>query len=219
VSSYRVDTAPLPVRWVLALYGYGLALLLLASWIADRRTLTVRIHHAERLVPGTSYIFCHWHETILLSFMSMVWPRAALWRGRQYVWMQHPFWYMKPVHALLYLLGVTKLVLGSTGHGGREVADELVRELENGHSTVILPDGPAGPPRVLKRGVLHIARQSRVAIVPLRLSVSRCVVLPTWDRKQMPLPFTKLEIRVGAPIQVGDRAIGDVEVELARALG
>ena len=133
--------------------------------------------------------------------------------------MQHPAWYMKPIHVLLGLIGVKKLALGSSGHDGRKAADELVGYLQSGYSTVLLPDGPNGPPKVLKRGILHIAHQTHVAIVPLRLAASRFLVIKTWDRKKIPMPFSKVRIRVGRPITVNELTFDRAEQKLCGDLG
>lgn len=140
-------------------------------------------------------------------------------RQRPHVWMQHPLWYMKPIHVFLRLIGVTKLVLGSTGHGGRQAADELAEHLRAGYSTVLLPDGPAGPARVLKRGILHMALGSNVSIVPLQVTASRAFSAGTWDHKQYPLPFSRLRIQVGRPIPVTGDGFAQAEQELCEALG
>ncbi len=52
-----------------------------------------------------------------------------------HAWMQHPSWYMKPVHVLLRLLGVERIILGSTGHSGREAAEHVVEYLRQDKGT------------------------------------------------------------------------------------
>jgi len=86
--------------------------------------------------------------------------------------MQHPFWFMKPIHLFLRFTGVKRIILGSTGHSGREAAEEVVEYLKKGYSTVLLPDGPSGPPFVAKKGLFHISLQSQVSIVPMQFKVS-----------------------------------------------
>ena len=103
------------------------------------------------------------------------------------------------------LCGIDRVVLGSTGHGGRAAAEQLVRELRDGRSTGIAPDGPGGPARVPKRGVFHIAAQTGLPIVPLRFTLSRAWHLPTWDRKRLPQPFSTIHVRFGEPIYVDER--------------
>jgi lysophospholipid acyltransferase (LPLAT)-like uncharacterized protein len=126
---------------------------------------------------------------------------------------------MKPIHVFLEFIGVKKLVLGSSGNDGRKAADDLVGYLQSGYSTVLLPDGPNGPPKVLKRGILHIALQSHVAIVPLRIVASRFLVIKTWDLKQVPLPFSKVCIHIGQPINVNEHTFDHAEQKLCLDLG
>jgi lysophospholipid acyltransferase (LPLAT)-like uncharacterized protein len=61
--------------------------------------------------------------------------------------MTHPAAHMKPVHTLLQLMGLNKLLLGSSGEEGKQAVNQLARLVKNGWSTTISPDGPAGPPR------------------------------------------------------------------------
>jgi lysophospholipid acyltransferase (LPLAT)-like uncharacterized protein len=108
---------------------------------------------------------------------------------------------MTPVHVLLQLMGI-ELVLGSTGHGGRAAADRIRSCLLAGASTTVAPDGPEGPARHLRKGALHLAAQSGVPIVPMRFHCSRRLMLRTWDRQVVPLPFCRITVSYGAPISV-----------------
>jgi hypothetical protein len=40
----------------------------------------------------------------------------------------HPSWYMKPINVCMRLVGIDRIILGSTGHGGRAAAEQLVRD-------------------------------------------------------------------------------------------
>jgi hypothetical protein len=46
---------------------------------------------------------------------------------------------MKPINVCMRLVGIDRIILGSTGHGGRQAAEQLVRELRDGRSTGIAP--------------------------------------------------------------------------------
>jgi lysophospholipid acyltransferase (LPLAT)-like uncharacterized protein len=216
---YRVNTVPLLLRPVFYLYGYGLGLFLYAFYSIQRLTIGVQVEGRDNLVDGFNYIFCHWHESVGLSLQCSIPRLPSFLCDRPHVWMQHPAWYMKPIHVFLELIGVKKLVLGSSGHDGRKAADDLVGYLQSGYSTVLLPDGPNGPPKVLKRGILHIALQSHVAIVPLRIVASRFLVIKTWDLKQVPLPFSKVRIYIGRPIPVSESTLEHAEHQLCGDLG
>ncbi|MGH8236857.1 MAG: hypothetical protein ACREXP_07510 [Steroidobacteraceae bacterium] len=58
-------------------------------------------------------------------------------------------------------------------------------------------------------GVGHIAVQSGAPIVPLRFTLSRALKLPTWDRERLPLPFSTITVRFGAPIFVDESNFDD----------
>ena len=132
--------------------------------------------------------------------------------------MVHPLLYMAHMWVLVRLLGVQKLILGSTGHGGHKAASELIESLKAGYSTMICPDGPSGPPNVFKKGVLNIAVKSKVQIVPLHFNPNPCICIWRWDKKLFPLPFGRLEVRIGMPFEVTQRKIKEVEKILISAL-
>ena len=91
--------------------------------------------------------------------------------------------------------------------------------LKKGYSTFVTPDGPNGPPRTLKKGVLHIAVQSGVPILPMRVSANRCYRTGSWDRKMQPLPFSTIHVAVGAPIAVTSSTLDESIEALTDALG
>jgi lysophospholipid acyltransferase (LPLAT)-like uncharacterized protein len=66
----------------------------------------------------------------------------------------------------------------------------------------ITPDGPRGPRRELKPGVVMIASQSGLAIVPAGIGFVRAFRFQSWDRFALPLPFSMMVGVVGNPIFV-----------------
>ena len=207
----RVDNVPLAVRPLFLLGSYCAALILfIYAWLVHL-TSDIKFSGLEQL-EGRNYVFCHWHTFIALYF-------AVFTHHDHHAWMQHPYWFMKPIHILLRWLGVERIILGSSGHEGRRAADELVQLLVGGYSTVVLPDGPAGPPFVMRKGVLHIAEQSGVPIVPIRFAASSYVRLPTWDKKLLPLPFGTIEVTFGPPLRVRGLDLAEATQIVAQVLG
>ena len=177
---YRVDKVPIIIRPQFCLYGYGLVLLLFFFLLIFRVTTKVKIEGREKLRKNSNHIFCLWHSFVPLALISATPLIPAVLDRAPQVWMQHPVWYMKPIHVLLRLMGVKKIILGSTGHSGRNAAELLTDHLRQGCSTVINPDGPNGPAFVLKKGILHLSLKSSVPVVPLRFSSSSFRELKTW---------------------------------------
>ncbi|HEY7638133.1 MAG TPA: DUF374 domain-containing protein [Steroidobacteraceae bacterium] len=196
VSKYRMDNVPLLLQPLFIVYGYGVGLAQFAYHCLIHWTCRIRYEGAPP-AADRNVIYCLWHGDLQSYF-------CVFLRHRRHSWMIHPSWYMKPIHVCMRLGGIDRMILGSTGHGGRAAAEQLVRELRDGRSTGIAPDGPGGPARVPKRGVFHIAAQSGVPIVPLRFTLSRAWHLPTWDRKRLPQPFSTIHVRFGAPICVDE---------------
>ncbi len=210
---------PLALRVPFLVYGYVLGSLWFMCLLLLRLSIVVRVTGVHNLSADSNYIFCLWHECGPLSLEGWTPRLPAYIRQRPHAWMQHPAWYAKPVAVLFNLIGVQRLVLGSTGHDGRRAADELVIYLKDGYSTLIAPDGPNGPARTLKKGVLHMALQSGVPIIPLRVSASRCFRSNSWDRKMQPLPFSTINVVVGSPILVTDSTFDETFAALTHALG
>ncbi len=219
LSRYRVDNVPFIIRPIFYLYGYGLGALLLTILLAIRITIKLNITGRENLRGHSNHIFCLWHSDVPLALQSSV-PTIHLTLDRRpHVWMQHPSWYMKPIHVLLRMIGVDKLVLGSTGHSGREAAGKLVEHLRQGCSTVLNPDGPIGPAFILKKGILHMSLQSHVPIVAIQFKASRLLELDTWDRKKWAYPFSTIEMKIGDPIQITGDNFDKAHTIITRALG
>lgn len=184
----RVDNLPWPLRPVIFLSGLASGLVLLLAWGLLR--LTVRVRHVDPPsdLDRAVYVECAWHEWLLPYFVARM-P----YRGR-WVWMNHPAWYMKGVHLFLRWMGVQKLALGSSGHGGRAALAALVPEVAAGANTFLNPDGPHGPAHAVKDGALDLAASAQVPILALRFACTRELRLPTWDRKRVPLPFSRLDV-------------------------
>ncbi|MCS6893310.1 MAG: DUF374 domain-containing protein [Deltaproteobacteria bacterium] len=61
-----------------------------------------------------------------------------------------------------------------------------------------ISDGPRGPARRLKRGIIRIAEKTGRNICHFEFHCHSLVKLPSWDRLKIPVPFTVVEVfRVG----------------------
>ena len=92
----------------------------------------------------------------------------------------------------------------------------LVRMVNSGTSVSIQTDGPRGPARKSKLGIVALARLSGAPIVPIGFGVTPCLRLRTWDRMLLPLPFARVRFVLAPPIRVPRDA--DSEAEAAALL-
>lgn len=93
-----------------------------------------------------------------------------------------------------------KTVRGSSSRGGASAARQLVGTLKKGNAVAITPDGPKGPPEIVKGGVSLIPKRAEVPVVPYGVCAFPAVRLKSWDRFMIPLPFAKLVISEGKPV-------------------
>jgi lysophospholipid acyltransferase (LPLAT)-like uncharacterized protein len=219
LSRYRVDNVPRRLRIPFLVYGYAFGALWYAYVVLLRLTLKVRVTGIENVPNGSNFILCQWHETGPLAVQTWAPRLPAYLAQRPHAWIVHSDWYTKPVWVVLSLLGVQKLVPASKGNGRRAAAEEIVSYLRKGYSTFVTPDGPKGPARALKKGVLHMSEQSGVPILPVRFTVSRFHRTASWDRKIHPLPFSTVHVAVGTPIAVTTSTFNESIEALTDALG
>ena len=181
-------------------------------FVAVNLTSKIVIIGEENLKERENYILCFWHTFIFLYF-------TVFLRNYRHAWMQHPTWYMKTSHVMLRYVGVRKIILGSSGHSGKEAAEQLVRYLRKGYSTVLLPDGPGGPPFQMKKGAFHISMQSNVPILPVRFQASPSIESRNWDRRKFPVPFSRITVEYGKPIQITNSNFEKAYESISKFLG
>jgi lysophospholipid acyltransferase (LPLAT)-like uncharacterized protein len=109
-----------------------------------------------------------------------------------------------------------RFVRGATGGDGRRALVLLRSELEAGHSVGLAVDGPEGPFGSIREGVLHLARMTGAPVAPLVARASRPVVLNTWDRTVVPVPFRKVKMEVGPVLRIPQDA-GEPDMNIYRA--
>lgn len=95
------------------------------------------------------------------------------------------------------------LVRGSSTRGGAKALREFVRVArEAGRDLCVTVDGPRGPAREVKDGILLAASLSGLPIIPLGCWVERAWRLKSWDRFIIGKPFTRVRIAMGPPLRV-----------------
>jgi len=111
-----------------------------------------------------------------------------------------------------------KVIRGSKGKkGSTEATLQMIGELKNGNCGAIMVDGPHGPAKVVKDGVVKIAQLSGVPIVPVYWYSTNLTFLKfsSWDSFRIPFLDTNLINVYGEPIYV-DRDSDKEQIEIAR---
>jgi lipopolysaccharide heptosyltransferase II len=94
-------------------------------------------------------------------------------------------------------------VRGSSTRGGERALIEIIRYAHKGYSLAFAADGPKGPRRQLKSGVIYAAQKTGMPIIPINCSLKNKIILKnTWDKTIIPLPFSKTIQIYGEPIYI-----------------
>jgi lysophospholipid acyltransferase (LPLAT)-like uncharacterized protein len=106
-------------------------------------------------------------------------------------------------------------VRGSSSKGGRKALQEMIdMVVENGLGAHIV-DGPTGPPRVIKPGLILLAQKTSAAIVAGYISYENPWIFNSWDRFMVPKPFSRVLVRAG-PLMHVPREMDEEEFERVR---
>lgn len=155
---------------------------------------------------GAGWIGCLWHGTML----------SPIWRHRRHdaVVLASDHRDGEYVTHVLSRLGYG-VARGSSTRGGARGLRELLRAARAGHPLAITPDGPQGPPEVMKPGTVVLAGRSGLPLVPIGVGLSRAWRFSSWDRFAIPKPFARVHLAYGAPIEV-PRELDEEGVQLYR---
>jgi lysophospholipid acyltransferase (LPLAT)-like uncharacterized protein len=164
-------------------------------------TLRVRHVHPERIDDTPQYILTFWHDQMLPLL------GCARWR-RPIMVMTSRSKDGDISTAVLVLFGVES-ARGSSTRGGSTALRAFLHGARAGRNLVFTPDGPRGPARVVKDGVIFAAQASGVPIMPVAYAAKKYKQLRSWDRMIIPMPFSRGVCLYGEPLVVPRR--GDLE--------
>jgi len=103
-----------------------------------------------------------------------------------------------------------RVVRGSSTRGGVRGLLGLMRTLASGRDVAIAPDGPRGPAKVPKPGVLAAAARARAAIVPVGAWASSSWRFNSWDGFLVPRPFARVRVVYDEPLKT-EIAVGEAK--------
>lgn len=103
-------------------------------------------------------------------------------------------------------------VRGSSSRRGPQALLELTSWAERGYDLAITPDGPRGPRYVVEQGVMSLAQLTGLPVLPISYNFGWKITVRSWDRFQIPIPFSRCDVVIERPIRV-PREATDAERE------
>lgn len=107
-------------------------------------------------------------------------------------------------------------IRGSSSRRGMEALKEMIEGVKTYRIGAHIVDGPQGPPRVIKAGLITLAQQTGAAIIPIYISYEKPHVFGSWDRFMIPKPFSRVLIRIGPPVYVPQEPLSNKQFEKIR---
>jgi lysophospholipid acyltransferase (LPLAT)-like uncharacterized protein len=96
------------------------------------------------------------------------------------------------------------VVRGSEKERTKEALEDIKGIVNQGAIAAMVVDGPSGPAKKVKPGVIYLAKHCKIPIVPLVFMPGREIRLPTWDKTRIPIPFSRCIVTSVDPIVVPD---------------
>lgn len=94
------------------------------------------------------------------------------------------------------------VIRGSSHKGGSVALGVLIDTAKNDSPIAITPDGPTGPIRKMKAGAVIVAKKTKVPLILLGVHYDKKKVLNSWDKFEVPLFFSKVNMIYSDPICV-----------------
>jgi lysophospholipid acyltransferase (LPLAT)-like uncharacterized protein len=193
-SDWRASSSKRIQAHLISILGYRLVQLLGSTL----RWKTEGLEHFDAIVAGGHQpVMAFWHGRIL--------PATYYFRRRGIVVITSENFDGEWIAGIIERFGYGT-ARGSTSRGGRKALLQLTRDLAAGKPAGFTLDGPRGPARVAQPGAVWLSKATGNPLLPFHLEASRAWTLNSWDRTQIPKPFSRVAIAMGEPFQVASDA-------------
>ena len=193
--------------------GFVFPLLIRAVGSTLRFRVEGQEHWDEAARGGRLPIYTFWHDRIFAG--------TYFFRGRRIIIMTSQSFDGEYIARFIQRLGYGA-VRGSSTRGGVGALVELTRLVRQGCPAGFSIDGPRGPRHVAKMGAVLLAKKTGQAVLPFGVNAERFWTLKSWDRMQIPKPFSRVHVRFAPPLRVApdadEAALAAAREELQRAL-
>ncbi len=178
----------LNLNWSTILGGWAIRLI----YFTNRYRIRGDDYYQSILAKGKSVIVAVWHGRLLAPFMYMA--------GNDYFALAGTHRDAEIISRIGQKIG-WRFVRGSSSERGRKAYKQLLQVLNvPGTLLYITPDGPKGPAKIPKPGVIRAAQATGTPIVPVASHSTRFRGFTNWDTFIVAKTFARSEIIYGEPL-------------------
>lgn len=173
-----------------------------------------REHLEEASRDGALPIYTSWHNRVFLA--------TYFFRRRRIVVMTSQSFDGEYIARFIQRFGYGA-ARGSSTRGGVGALVEMSRLMRAGCPAGFMIDGPKGPRYVAKMGAVLLAKKTGSPLLPFTIAPARFwQVEKSWDKFQIPKPFTRALVSIAPPIFVprdaDEETLNAKHAELQQAL-
>lgn len=193
----------------IAILGYPLLSMLGSSW----RWKVSGAEHVDAIhARGLQPIHSFWHGRIL--------PATLYFQRRGIVVITSENYDGEWIARIIQKFGYGT-ARGSTSRGGPRALLQLVREVKSKGVAFTL-DGPRGPAEIAQPGAVWLSKATGNPLMPFHCEAEASWTMKSWDRTQIPKPFTTVAMAIGEPLYVpreaNERALEEWRERLQQSL-
>ena len=152
---------------------------------------------------GKTPIMTFWHDRIFLA--------TYFFRNRRIVVITSQSFDGEYIARFIQKFGYGA-VRGSSTRGGVGALVEMIRLMRENLPMGFTIDGPKGPRYVAKKGACLLAKKTGNPMMPFSVEAEKYWTVKSWDRMQIPKPFSRAKILIAEPIYVA-RDANEEEIE------
>ena len=178
-------------NYLIGIFGPSLARLW--CWTLKKRILSEDIKEEDGWVEPPGLIVLVWHQRLFTlatsfsdtGFKTLVSPHAD---GEMLA---------RIVEGIGH-----EAIRGSTSRRSIASIRELISATSENVRFGITPDGPRGPAKKVQQGAIYLASKTGLPILVTGIGHARCWSFNSWDRFQLPHPFSRILLRMGQLIEI-----------------
>jgi lysophospholipid acyltransferase (LPLAT)-like uncharacterized protein len=185
----------------------------IAGWVllGVCRTYRIKVMNPDALngLRSQNFVLSFWHGSMVIG-----------WYIHRSLHMQALISQSKDgeiLSAILESWGYT-CIRGSSHRGGKEAMQIMIAEVNKGARLVVTPDGPTGPRQVMKIGAVRTAQQAAVSLLIASIHAEWKYHLKSWDRFEIPYPFSRVYIRYLGPLNIDLSLDGETLTQRVREI-
>jgi len=189
-------------------------LLAQAIYRTCRITVIGKENEDQFLRQGKPSLFVSWHQGLLYYVYHF--------RNRDGIIMVSRSKDGEIIARVLKLFGFQS-ARGSSSRGGKEALQVMIETINDTQcSGGLVADAPRGPFGVAKIGIVKLAKDTGLPLIPVMWWADRKIMFKSWDKTLLPLPFSRIvffyETPIYVPREASDERLEEIRAELTDQL-